>query len=155
MPPSPLALALRCVRIKNNAKIDRSMMDLIGYKLTTLTHTMREENLSISKASHHFNVVRASGAPTQKLSLPRHSTVVMFSLATEVEEPKIEALTPSLVPRPSYHGVPVRGPGYEATLTPCFFSMYTWSSIRATSGETTRIALLPPSLCSIRNGRIW
>ena len=48
-----------------------------------------------------------------------------------VEEPKIEALTP------------------------CFFSMYTWSSIRATSGETTRIALLPPSLCSIRNGRVW
>ena len=43
MPPSPLALALRCMHIKNNAKIDRSMMDLIGYKLTTLTHTMHEE----------------------------------------------------------------------------------------------------------------
>ena len=51
MPLSPLALALRCVRIKNNAKIDRSMMDLIGHRLTTLTHAMREENLSLSKAS--------------------------------------------------------------------------------------------------------
>ena len=76
------------------------MMDLIGYKLTTSTHTMREENSSLSKASHHFTVVRASGAK-KKMSLPRLSTVAMFSLATEVEEPKIEALTP------------------------CFFSMYT------------------------------
>ena len=68
MPPGPLALALRCTRIKNNAKIDWSMMDLIGYKLTTLTHTMREENPSLSKASRHFTVVRVSGAKKKIVS---------------------------------------------------------------------------------------
>ena len=55
------------------------------------------------------------------MSLPRYSTVAMLSLATEVEELKIEALTP------------------------CFFSLYTWSSIRVTNGDTTRIALFLPS----------
>ena len=140
MPPSPLALALRCVRIKNNAKIDRSMMDLIGYKLntlthtwgyklTTLTHTMCEENPSLSKASHHFTVVRAFGAKKKKIVSTKALNCSNVFLGHR--SGRIEALTP------------------------CFFIMYTWSSIRATSGETTRIALLPPSLCSIRNGRVW
>ena len=119
MPPS-----LRCVCIKNNAKIDQVHDGLDRIKTyhfdtqcsSTAIATMREEkSLSFKGISPHY--CGKGFQSKKKKSLPRHSTVALLSLATEVEELKIEALTP------------------------CFFSLYTWSTIRATNGDITRIAL--------------
>ena len=48
--------------------------------------TIREENCSISRTSHHLAVVTASGAQKYKFSLQRHSSVPMLSFDTEEEE---------------------------------------------------------------------
>ena len=51
--------------------------------------TIREENCSLSRISHHLAVlavVTASGAQMNKLSLQRHSSVPMLSFDTEEEE---------------------------------------------------------------------
>ena len=75
----------------------------------------------------------ATAAQQNKLSLQalNYSYVLMFSLATKVAENKIEVFRPP------------------------FFSPYTWFSMRASSGETTRLVVIQPCLCSIRNGSIW
>ena len=54
--------------------------------------TMREENTLFFKGISPLYCGKGFRG-RKKLSLPRHSTVAMFSLATEVEELNIEALT--------------------------------------------------------------
>ena len=48
--------------------------------------TIREENCSLSRESRHLAVVTASGTQKNKLSLQKHSTVLMLSFDTEKEE---------------------------------------------------------------------
>ena len=48
--------------------------------------TIREENCSLSRSSHHLAVVTASGPQKYKLSLQRHSSVPTLSFDIEEEE---------------------------------------------------------------------
>ena len=48
--------------------------------------TIQEENCSLSRTSRHLAVVTVSSAQKNKLSLQRHSSVLMLSFDAEVEE---------------------------------------------------------------------
>ena len=62
------------------------------YKLTILRHSVLhpliwpQSEKNLSRTSRYLAVVTASGARKNKLSLQRHSSVLMLSFDTEVEE---------------------------------------------------------------------